>query len=298
MAFNAYQLTSNGGKSILIWIIGIEETFESQRILQELKDSDLEYRFLSWKDITLPLIKVPDLCVFRTPAGLRGLYIPYMLSVMEELERQGCKTIPSSHALYKCDKLSTYLLWKKHLKDYIKMPEAICTVNLDVALEFLKERQVAVFKPIIGGRGIGIELIRENEEEILKELHKKHGILYLQEFIPNPGYDIRTLVIGEEIASQYARYNPEEFRHNLFQGATPLTIKETMEIDMNVEEYVKQSKELAFKVKELFSLEMFAIDTLPSTEKQLYFLEVNALFGFKGPKENIAKMIVDHLRKY
>ncbi|MFX1362728.1 MAG: RimK family alpha-L-glutamate ligase [Promethearchaeota archaeon] len=282
----------------MIWIIGIEETYESQRILHELKDSGLDHKVLGWKDITLPLREVPDLCVFRTPAGLRGLYVPYMLSVMEELERQGCKTIPSSQALYKCDKLSTYLLWKKHLKNFIEMPETICTLNLDVALEFLKKRQKVVFKPIIGGRGIGIELIRENEEEILKELHKKHGILFLQEFISNSGYDIRTLVIGEKVASQYSRYNPEEFRHNLYQGAIPLTIKKTKEIDVNIREYAKKSKELAFKVKELFSLEMFAIDTLPSTEKELYFLEVNALFGFKGPKENIAKMIVNHLGEY
>ncbi|MFX1598386.1 MAG: hypothetical protein ACFFC5_04920, partial [Promethearchaeota archaeon] len=78
----------------MIWIIGIEETYESQRILHELKDSGLDHKFLGWKDITLPLSEVPDLCVFRTPVGLRGLYVPYMLSVMEELERQGCKTIP------------------------------------------------------------------------------------------------------------------------------------------------------------------------------------------------------------
>ncbi|MFX0097295.1 MAG: RimK family alpha-L-glutamate ligase [Candidatus Hodarchaeota archaeon] len=282
----------------MIWIVGIEETYESQRILQELKNSGLEYRFVGWNDITLPLREVPDLCVIRTPAGLMGLHVPYMLSVMEELERQGCRTIPSSQTLYKCDKLSTYLLWRKHLKNYIEMPETICTLNLDTALEFLKKRQNIVFKPIIGGRGIGVELIQENEVQILKELHKKHGILYLQEFIPNPGYDMRTLVIGENIASQYARYNPKEFRHNLYQGAIPLTINETMKIDSKVEDYARQSRELAFKVKDLFSLEMFAIDTIPSTEKELYFLEVNALFGFKGPKENIAKMIVNHLREY
>ena len=282
----------------MIWIIGIEETYESQRILHELKDSGVEYRFLGWKDITLPLREVPDLCLLRTPAGLRALHVPYMLSVMEELERQGCKTIPSSRALYKCDKLSTYLLWKKHLKDFVKMPETICTLNLEAALEFLRRRQMIVFKPIIGGRGMGIELIQESEEKKLEELHKKHGILYLQKFISNPDYDMRTLVIGEDIASQYARYNPEEFRHNLHQGAVPLTIREAKKIDTNVEKYAKQSKDLAFKVKEVFSLEMFAIDTLPSIEEELYFLEVNALFGFKGPKENIARMIVKHLEEY
>lgn len=284
---------------ILIWIIGVETTYETQRILQELNRSRIDYRFLGWNDVILPFEEIPRLCLFRAPPpGLKRLYVPYMLSVMEELERQNCATIPSSKALSKCDKLSTYLLWKRHLAHHVKMPETITTLNLDVALRFLKRSETVVFKPIIGGRGIGIELIQENEEENLELLHKEHGILYLQKFISNPGYDIRTLVIGEDIASQYVRYNPEAFRHNLYQGAVPLTVGRAKEIDTKVEEYAKQSKELALKAKEIFSLEMFAIDTLPSTEQELYFLEINALFGFKGPKENIARMIVNHLKEY
>jgi len=260
----------------------------------------LNFEIIEWKDIVLPFERVPELCLIRGSVDLETHFaVPYMEVIIEELERMGCLTIPPFEMITKCDKASAYLIWKKYLKNVIKMPETIITVNLDKGIQFIKNKKITVFKPIIGGLGQGVELIKEDEISKLGKLIEKYGIVYLQEFIPNMDYDIRTIFIGDDFTAQYIRYNKKDFRNNLHCGGVGKSIEEMEEIDPNVREYCKKSEELVYYLKALMNFDMFAIDTIPSSNGSLYFLEINPFFGFKGAETtnnvDVAKKIVEYI---
>ena len=199
----------------------------------------------------------------------------------------------------KCDKASTYLIWRKYLKNVIKMPETIITVNMDEGLQFLRNNKIVVFKPMIGGLGRGVELIKDGEEKKLENLAQKFGIIYLQRFIPNRDYDIRTVFIGEEFTAQYIRFNKDDFRNNIHCGGVGKTIEQMELIDPDIRQFCEKSEELAYYLKGVIKFDMFAIDTIPSKDGELYFLEINPFFGFKGADEtnniDIAKKIVEYI---
>ena len=137
------------------------------RLKEELTKKNLNFKMIRWQDIVLPFKEIPEICLIRGSVDLDIHFaIPYMETIIEELERMGCITIPPIKMITKCDKATTYLLWKKYLKNVIKMPESIITVNMEKAIQFLKNKKIAVFKPIVGGLGRGVELIKENPELI------------------------------------------------------------------------------------------------------------------------------------
>lgn len=284
----------------MIYVIANSPTYEISRLKEELIKNKLEFKIIGWQDITLPLKEVPDLCLIRGSVNIKTRFaFPYMECLIEEFERMGCLTIPPLKMITKCDKASTYLIWKKYLKNVIKMPESIITVNMDKAIQFIKKKKKVVFKPIIGGQGKGIKLLDENDVEKLESLLKYYGIIFLQEFIPNKNYDIRTIFIGEQFTTQFIRYNPNDFRNNLHCGGIGKTIEQAEELDPDIKKFCEKSEEFVYFLKSVLKFDMFGIDTIPSKDGELYFLEVNPFFGFHGADQtnntNVAKEIIDNI---
>lgn len=284
----------------MILIIGNPTTYESKRLKEEIIKKGFDIKIVCWDNIVLPFKEIPEICLIRGSVDLDIHFaVPYMEVIIEELERMGCLTIPPFQMITKCDKASIYLIWRKYLKNVIKMPQTIITVNLDEGIKFIKEKKIVVFKPIVGGLGYGIELIKEDDVKKLEKLIEKFGIIYLQDFIPNKDYDIRTIFIGDDFTAQYIRYNEKDFRNNLHCGGIGKSIEEMEIFDPDIRKYCKKSEELAYYLKATMNFDMFAIDTMPSKDGELYFLEINPFFGFKGAettnKIDIAKKIVNKI---
>jgi len=218
----------------------------------------------------------------------------YGLCILEELTRAGVKVIPPLSAIYDSDKFSNYLLWFRHLKTTIQMPDTCCSINSAVGLEFLSRYKKVIFKPVSGSKGKGIEIV-ETEERLIKLLEDYH-VLYLQEIIPDRGYDLRTLVLGNRILAQYARYNPTHFLKNIHQGAVPKSVTEMESIDPPIKGFAKRSQKIVKDIQQITGLEIMGVDTLPSTDGRLYLLEWNSIPGFQGAeqvtKSNLAREIV------
>ena len=218
----------------------------------------------------------------------------YGLCVLEELTRAGVKLIPSLEAFYNSDKFSNYLLWRRHLQKIVNMPESLCSINLDESLAFLRKHKQVIFKPISGTMGIGIEVL--DTENRLKELLEKFHALFLQEIIPDRGYDIRTLVIGSRQVFQYVRYNPQQLRKNIHLGAVPKSIEAMEELDPETTRFAAISRDIAVEVQKVAGTEIIGVDTIPSKDGQIYLLEWNSVPGLRGAEDatkvNIAKEIV------
>jgi RimK family alpha-L-glutamate ligase len=282
---------------MVVWIIGAK-SYESNRILGELEKKRIEVKQLNWTEIDLPLNEIPELCLIRySKAMMDKQGIIFVLSAMEELQRSGSLVLPSIEGIYREDKMSIYLLWKRYLSDKIMMPNTLITKDIESAINFLGKKRVVVFKPLIGGLGKGV--LKIDKEEQLIDIYKKYQVLFLQEYIQSPGYDIRTIVIGDKIVLKYARYNKNNFKHNIHSGGEGKTIEEIKKFDQNIKSYVKKIETMALDIQKVAKLDMMGIDFLPSEEGSLYLLEWNSTFGFAGAESttnmDIAKILTEYI---
>ncbi|TFG04154.1 MAG: ATP-grasp domain-containing protein [Promethearchaeota archaeon] len=273
-----------------------------RRICEELekigKTSGHDYKVLRWDALKFPLEYYPKyvLILYLDIMRHRDDLI-YGLCVMEEFTRADVKLIPRLQGFYNSDKFANYLLWHRFLKPSIEMPDTLCCINLEMGIKFLNKYHKVIFKPISGSQGIGIEILETKHR--LEELMAQYHALFLQEIIPDRGYDIRTLVIGDHFTAQYARYNPQQILKNIHLGASPKSISDMAEIDPQVTEFAEQSRRIATKIRDLVGLDLVGVDTLPSKDGILYLIEWNSVPGFRGAEEatkfNIGKVIVDLL---
>jgi len=113
--------------------------------------------------------------------------------------------------------VSSYLFQKNG----IPTPRTVVTGNLDEALEALTSFEHTVVKPLFGYKGIGVERLENNDSGIgkLKNILEKDGLVYLQEFIPNPGRDIRVFVVNNRVVGSIYRIAPQgSWINNLSRG--------------------------------------------------------------------------------
>jgi ribosomal protein S6--L-glutamate ligase len=152
-------------------------------------------------------------------------------------------------------------------------PRTICCQTPDEAMvAFAQLGGDVVLKPLFGSEGRGIT--RLNDEALalraFKMLAQLGAVLYLQEFVPHEGFDIRLLVIGERILAMRRR-NQLDWRTNISRGATA----EPLEPDDRLIEIARQAAAAV-------GAPLAGVDLLPSRDGELYTIEVNAVPGWKG----------------
>ncbi len=182
---------------------------------------------------------------------------------------------------------SFYLFKLAHLP----IPRTIVTPELKVAVKATEKFGSTVVKPIFGSQGEGITKLESTQTESkpkLAALLKERGVLYLQEFVPNPGRDIRVFVVGEEALGAIYRFSRKgSFVSNLSQGGTPVKC-----------ELTEGMEELAIRAAKAVGADFAGVDLIEG-EKGLYLLEVNATPSGKGIKIacgiDVTKRIIDHL---
>ena len=179
-------------------------------------------------------------------------------------------------------------------------PETLATENVEEAYEFaarrLDEGKEVVLKPICKARGIGVTKLSEirSRADLLQFLswyNREHaqGVYYLQEFIPNKGYDVRCLVVDGEVVGREKRFNPDDFRYNVAAGGSAAAFEDDA------------YDELSVKAAEAVGLRIAGIDILPSRDGTPYILEANCFPGYKALMDAthipVHKKIVDYFQR-
>jgi tetrahydromethanopterin:alpha-L-glutamate ligase len=96
-------------------------------------------------------------------------------------------------------------------------------------------------------------------------------VLYIQEFVPNPGRDIRVFVVGEEALGAMYRVSLEgSVVSNLSQGGRPVTCELTEEI-----------QDLAVRATKAVGADFAGVDLIEG-ENGLLVLEVNGTPSGRG----------------
>ncbi|NJD51430.1 MAG: RimK family alpha-L-glutamate ligase [Candidatus Methanoperedens sp.] len=147
--------------------------------------------------------------------------VSFRFDILCQLEELGITVInsPGSIARSANKYVSSYMF----RKNGINTPETLVTNCQEEAFDALSSFGRAVVKPVFGYKGIGVECVKNNERgrQKLKALLEKNGLVYIQEFIPNPGRDIRVFVVDNKVMGSIYRIAPEgSWINNLSQGGS------------------------------------------------------------------------------
>jgi len=187
--------------------------------------------------------------------------------ILRELEEQGITVINSPEAIQNAANKyhASYLLARAGLP----VPETIAVQSVDAALKVISEFGDAVIKPVFGYKGKDIARVKDQEirfsdrkiepvsvEETLQKLLEERGMLYIQEFIENPGRDIRVFVVGgTAVGAIYRKAAPGSWVNNLSQGGSS---------DRCV--LTEEQKEIAEKASLAIGATFAGIDIIEGTE--------------------------------
>jgi RimK family alpha-L-glutamate ligase len=182
-----------------------------------------------------------------------------------------------------------YLTSAKLAEAGLRTPRTMVCQNVDDAMQaFQRLGGDVVLKPLFGAEGRGIA--RLNDEALAQRafslLAPLGAVLYLQEFIPHDGYDLRVLVVGERMWAM-RRCNPLDWRTNVSRGATAEVVELTPEL-----------ADLARRGSDAVGAPLAGVDLLPGRDGQLYAIEVNAVPGWMALARTLKVDIARHVLEY
>jgi ribosomal protein S6--L-glutamate ligase len=146
-----------------------------------------------------------------------------------------------------------------------------------------------VVKPLFGSEGRGIARLTDPAlaQRAFTMLTQLGAVLYLQPFIPHEGFDLRLLLLGEDMLA-IRRVSTSDWRTNLSRGARaePLVPDDAL-------------VSLARRAAEAVGAPLAGVDLLPGRDGQVYVLEVNAVPGWKGLarawQSDVSRRVIDWL---
>ena len=158
--------------------------------------------------------------------------VSFRFDILRELEAEGIPVINSPEAIQNAANKyhASYLLVKAGLPT----PETVAVQSLESALRVVSRFGDSVIKPVFGYKGKDIARVTDGEiqfsdrkadliplEAALERLLEERGMLYIQEFIKNPGRDIRVFVVGGTAVGAIYRKSAEgSWVNNLSQGGS------------------------------------------------------------------------------
>ncbi len=241
--------------------------------------------------VRTPIVQLNELdaVIVRTmPLGSVEQII-FRMDCLHALQARGIPVINSPRCLE--TSIDKWLTLQRLSERGLPIPPTIACQNRDSALAAFEQlgRDV-LLKPLFGGEGRGI--IRLQDADLawraLSTLSQLGHILYLQQYVPNFGYDIRVLKVGARLLSIRRTAQAGSFRTNVSLGgiAEPVTLSD-------------YQRDLALRAAEAVDGDVVGVDILPAQDGRDYLLEVNAVPGWRGVAASlncdVARLIVDYV---
>jgi ribosomal protein S6--L-glutamate ligase len=152
-------------------------------------------------------------------------------------------------------------------------PRTIVCQTVDDALAgFATLGGDVVIKPLFGAEGRGITRIADEAlaQRAFSLLVQLGAVIYLQEYIPHEGYDLRVFVLGDRHWCM-RRSNALDWRTNVSRGAKA----DACELD---DELVNVARRAAAAG----GAPIAGVDLLPARDGKVYAIEVNAVPGWQA----------------
>ena len=212
--------------------------------------------------------------------------IIFRMNLLHRLERLGLLIINPPIAIERSvDKYCSLTILHEN---GLPVPRTAVTESHDEALECFHELGGdVVVKPLFGSRGIGATRINDPDiaARVFRTISFYHGVLYLQEFIPHGGSDIRAFVIGTRVIASMRRVS-ENWKTNVSLGAKPVPLN-----------LPKELENLAVKAAKLIGCKITGVDIIEGPDGPL-IIELNSQPGWRGLQSVTKIKIADEIINY
>jgi ribosomal protein S6--L-glutamate ligase len=215
--------------------------------------------------------------------------VVFRMDRLHALAARGVPVLNPPRALEVC--VDKYLALVRLAAAGLRVPETVVCQNADAALEaFDRLGRDVVVKPLFGSEGRG--MIRVTDPELawrtFRAIERTQAVLYVQRFVPHPGWDLRAFVLNRKVLAAMRRTARGDWRTNVAQGAgtEPVTL-------------TPDQQELALRASAAVGTVAAGVDLLPGPAGEMYVIEVNAVPGWRalGPAcgIDIAREMISHL---
>lgn len=198
--------------------------------------------------------------------------VVFRMDVLHRLQAQGVTVLNPPAAVEAC--VDKYLATARLHAAGLPVPATAVCQHADAALELFDQLGGdVVVKPLFGSEGRG--MIRLTDRELawrtFRTLERLQAVLYLQQFIHHPGWDLRAFVLDGRVIAGMRRHACDDWRTNVAQGgrAEPATLGEDAE-------------RLALRAAAAVGAVVAGVDLLPGPTGAWYILEVNAVPGWRA----------------
>ncbi len=156
--------------------------------------------------------------------------VVFRMDVLHRFESAGARVLNPPRALETC--IDKYLAGVRLDAAGLPVPPTVVCQDAEAALDaFHRLGGDVVVKPLFGSEGRG--MVRVADEEIawrtFRTLERTQAVLYLQQFVPHPGWDLRGFVIGKRVVAAMRRHARTGWRTNVAQGGRTEAVTLTTE---------------------------------------------------------------------
>lgn len=146
-----------------------------------------------------------------------------------------------------------------------------------------------VLKLISGYGGQGVMRVQHSEDlaALVDTLTMFEQDICIQQYVENPGEDIRIVVIGDETYSYKRVGGDEEWRSNEAVGGTITSF-----------DAPDRMRETALKAARVCDLEFCGVDIIESTTGEFYIGEINASPSLQGDEQRVGRDLYDRAMEY
>jgi len=213
-----------------------------------------------------------DAIIVRTmpPGSLEQ--VVFRMDVLHRLQAAGKRVLNPPLALEIC--IDKYLASARLEAAGLRVPPTIVCQDAEAALvAFPALGGDVVVKPLFGSEGRGMVRVSDPElaRRTFRAIERSQAVLYLQQFIHHPGWDLRVFVIGDRVVTAMRRYAKQGWRTNVAQGGRGEVVCPT-----------PWEERLALTAAKACGVLVAGVDLLPGPDEELYVLEVNAVPGWRA----------------
>ena len=198
--------------------------------------------------------------------------VVFRMDLLHRLHARGVRVLNPPRAVETC--VDKYLATARLQGAGLPVPPTAACQHADAALEaFEALGGDVVVKPLFGSEGRG--MVRVSDPEMawrtFRTLERTQAVLYLQQFVPHPGWDLRVFVLGGRVLSAMRRRSLDDWRTNVAQGGTAEAAR-----------LAADEERLALRAAAALGAPVAGVDLLPGPDGVWYVLEVNAVPGWRA----------------
>ncbi len=198
--------------------------------------------------------------------------VVFRMDVLHQLETKGVRVLNPPRALEIC--VDKYLASAR--LENAGLPTPPTAVCQDAETAFAAYERLGgdvIVKPLFGSEGRGMVRVESPDLawRVFRTLERMQTILYVQQTIAHPGWDLRVFVLGERVLAAMRRHAKEGWRTNVAQGGRAEAVSVTAE-----------EERLALAAARAVGAQVAGVDLLPRPDGAYDVLEVNAVPGWRA----------------